>query len=232
MFLPNFRWLLFFFPYDRSDIKCKEHSLLSNSHRRSKNLESKVLSTGKTTYILFLPVLRLPFSLCFKCLIKLNWNKCPHKYWHKFKHLGFKSHPRLRCNLSKASVSVLLQTCQISWAEHEIHTFLQHHHLLCSQHNSLSPHTHQVTLLEEYKRWTHRVPKRVCFYAMTENIPPTQPHSEKYWRAFSKPVNPADRTSSSLHDFSLLPKCILAISSQDVLGMISMCPFLFPFFST
>lgn len=107
---------------------------------RTENLESKVLSTGKITYILFPSMLRWPFSLCFKCLIKLNWNKCPHKYWHKFKHLCFKSHPRLRCNLNKASVSALLQTCQISWAEHEIHTFLQHHHLLCSQHHSLSPH--------------------------------------------------------------------------------------------
>lgn len=107
---------------------------------RTENLESKVLSTGKITNILFPSMLRCPFSLCFKCLIKLNWNKCPHKYWCKFKHLGFKSHPRLRCNLNKASVSALLQTCQISWAEHEIHTFLQHHHLLCSQHNSLSPH--------------------------------------------------------------------------------------------
>lgn len=104
---------------------------------RTENLESKILSTGKITYILFPPMLRLPFSLCFKCLIKLNWNKCPHRYWHKFKHLGFKSHPRLRCNFNTASV--LLQTCQISRVEHEIHTFLQHHHLLCSQHSNFSP---------------------------------------------------------------------------------------------
>lgn len=131
---------------------------------RTEKLESKVLSTGKITYILFPPMLRLPFSLCFKCLIKLNWNKCPHKYWHKFKHLGFKSHPRLRCNLNKASVSELLQTCQISWAEHEIHTFLQHHHLLCSQHNSFSPHRpgHSASGIQEMDPQSAKEALRLC----------------------------------------------------------------------
>lgn len=89
-------------------MKCKECSMISKSHTKIENLERKVLSTGKIAYILFHTVLIPSFSLCFKCLIKLHSNKCPHRYWHRFKHLGFKSHPRLRCILNNTSVSILL----------------------------------------------------------------------------------------------------------------------------
>lgn len=56
-----------------------------------------------------------------------------------------------------------------------------------------------------------------------------QPHSENYQSAFSTLASPADSISSYLADFGHLPKCILVVSSQEVLRMVSMCPFLFPF---
>lgn len=89
-------------------MKCKECQMISKLHMKIENLERKVLSTGKMAYTLFHTVLILSFSLHFKCLIKLHSNKCPHRYWHRFKNLGFKSHRGLRYILNNTSVSILL----------------------------------------------------------------------------------------------------------------------------
>lgn len=88
----------------------------------------------------------------------------------------------------------------------------------------------QVTLLVEYKRDGLTECQRDSVLMPRLRVYLQHSHTEKYRRAFSKPASPADSTSSSLDDFSLLPKCILTVSSQEVLGMVSMCPFLFPFF--
>lgn len=54
--------------------------------------------------------------------------------------------------------------------------------------------------------------------------------TQKNTSAFSNPASTADSTVSYHSVLSHLPKYILAVSSQEVMQMVSMCPFLLPFF--